>query len=245
MVNEETILMKDAEFGYHPNQQVVIRVPKISIPKGKLIALVGLNGSGKSTFLRTLCKFQPLLKGEIIIEQQSINTIPIAKLATKISITLTEKIHGFNLTCFDAVCSGMIRNASLFGEIGKVNLEKAEKLLEEFNLSSYKNKPLHELSDGIYQKTMIAKSILQETPVMLFDEPTAYLDFASKHELFKTLSALANHENKCIILSTHELDFVMRYCDAILIVANQSINCINVTEAKRDTEFNKLSAGYL
>lgn len=245
MVNQETILIKEAEFGYHPNQQVVIRVPQLSIPKGKLIALVGINGSGKSTFLRTLCKFQPLLKGEVLFAQESIITIPVAKLATKISITLTEKIHGFNLTCFDAVCSGMMRNASIFGEISKVNLEKAEKLLEEFDLSSYKNRPLNELSDGMYQKTMIAKSILQETPVMLFDEPTAYLDFASKHELFKTLSSLTTNNDKCIIVSTHELDFVMRHCDAILVIANQSIKYIPVSEAKNDPEFNKLTAGYL
>lgn len=245
MVNEETISIKNAEFGYQPNQQVVLSVTQLYIPKGKLIALVGVNGSGKSTFLRTLCKFQPLLKGDILINQESIKTIPIAKLSSMISITLTEKIHGFNLTCFDAVCSAMIRNASLFGEINKINLERAEKLLDEFNLVSYKNKPLNELSDGMYQKAMIAKSMLQETPVMLLDEPTAYLDFASKHELFKTLSVLTRNKEKCIIVSTHELDFVMRYCDAILIIDNQKLNYVEINEAKNNPEFCKLTAGYL
>lgn len=245
MVTNSTIIIKDAEFGYQPNEQVVIRVPELNIPSGKLIALVGINGSGKSTFLRTLCKFQPLLKGDIFIEHQSINKIPVSTLATKISITLTEKIHGFNLTCFDAVCAGMIRNANVFGEISKINFEKAEKILEEFNLLSYKNKALHELSDGMYQKAMIAKSILQETPVMLFDEPTAYLDFASKHELFKTLSAQSKSKDKCIIVSTHELDFVVRYCDSVLIIANENLSYIQVNEVKNNSDFNKLSAGFL
>ena len=87
-------------------------------------------------------------------------------------------------------------------------------------LETHRHKALHELSDGLFQKTMIARALAQQTPLMLLDEPTAFLDYASRHELFILLKNLAEQQNKCILVSTHDLDLVLKYCDTIVVVHN-------------------------
>jgi iron complex transport system ATP-binding protein len=245
MVNSNIIQIIDASFGYTKNNKIIIKNCNLSIPTNNLIGLIGVNGSGKSTFLKTLCKFLPLMSGDILIKNTSINLHSIYDLSNLISITLTEKISGFNLTCYDAITSGLLKESNLFGNLNKEQKEKINSIIKNLNLIEVKDIFLNELSDGMYQKTMIAKSVVQNTPIMLLDEPTAFLDFSSKHELFKNLRNIATESNKCIIVSTHELDFVLKYCNLVIILANNTLNIIPINEVLNNKDFIQLTGGFL
>ena len=228
MVNSTIIQLKSASFGYSKYDKIIIRNCNLSIPSNNLIGLIGVNGSGKSTFLKTLCNFLPLISGNILIKNKSINDYSVRDLSSLVSITLTEKISGFNLTCYDAIASSILKESNLFGNLNNEQQEKINSTIMDLNLNEVKNLLLNELSDGMYQKTMIAKSLVQNTPIMLLDEPTAFLDYSSKHELFINLNKIAINSNKCIIISTHELDFVLKYCSLVIILANNTLNLVPV-----------------
>ncbi|MCA0430639.1 MAG: ABC transporter ATP-binding protein [Bacteroidetes bacterium] len=245
MVNSNIIQIIDANFGYTKHDKVIIKNCNLSIPTNNLIGLIGINGSGKSTFLKTLSGFLPLISGDILFKNKSIYNYSIQDLSNLISITLTEKISGFNLTCYDAIASGLLKESNLFGNLNEEQKEKINSIIKNLNLVEVKDLLLNELSDGMYQKTMIAKSVVQNTPIMLLDEPTAFLDFSSKHELFKNLSKIATESNKCIIVSTHELDFVLKYCSLVIILANNTLNSVPANQVLNHKDFIQLTGGFL
>jgi iron complex transport system ATP-binding protein len=234
-------------FGYQKNKKVteVLKNITLSFSAGDFVGIAGINGSGKSTLLRTLCGLQPLLAGEITIGNEKLDTISNAALAKKIAIVLTEKVAGFNLTLFDAVAAGQLPYTNFFNTLEPHHLSVINKAISDCGLNDHINKPLSELSDGLFQKTMIAKSIAQQTPIMLLDEPTAFLDFASKHELFKTLRDLAATQNKCILVSSHDLELILKYCNKIVLVKNFTADMIKTSEARGHKIFTELSGGYL
>lgn len=234
-------------FGYVKNNKPIEILSDINFSclAGDFIGVAGLNGSGKSTLLRSLCGLLPVLKGNVLINEKLTAQISHAELAKQISIVLTEKIGGFNLTAYDAVSSGQIPYTNLFNKLEKVHLDIIDKAILTAGIHEYKNKLLTELSDGLFQKTMIAKCIAQQTPIMLLDEPSAFLDYASKHELFKMLQKLTEEEQKCILVSSHDLDLILKYCTKVLLVKNGKIEMMNVTEARGHKIFTELTGGYL
>jgi iron complex transport system ATP-binding protein len=247
MNNNSCIKITNGAFGYRKNNQNIEILTDIQSEffSGDFIGLVGLNGSGKSTLMRSLCGLLPILKGEVYIDGRNITTIPNAELAKKVSIVLTEKISGFNLTSFDAVAAGQIPYTNLFNTLEERHLKIIHEAIEICGLKDHHHKLLTELSDGLFQKTMIAKSIAQQTPIMLLDEPSAFLDYASKHELFILLRDLAAKQNKCVIVSSHDLDLILKYCNKLMVVENSGLQVIATPEAKTNEAFNRLSAGYL
>jgi len=143
------------------------------------------------------------------------------------------------------VAAGQLPYTNLFNRLEKRNLEIIDEAIEICGLKDHKDKLLSELSDGLFQKTMIAKSIAQQTPIMLLDEPSAFLDYASKHQLFTLLKMLAEQKEKCIMVSSHDLDLILKYCNKILLVKDQTARLIAVNEAKAHPAFLELSGGYL
>lgn len=241
------IKINDADFGYKKQHHVTEVLKNISLEccPGDFIGIAGLNGSGKSTLLRTLSGLQPLLAGEIIIDGHSLSSTPHRVLAKLVSIVLTEKISGFNLTAFDAVATGQFPYTNLFNKLEDAHLRIITGAIDACGIAPYIHKSLSELSDGLFQKTMIAKSLAQQTPVMLLDEPSAFLDYASKHDLFKMLKQLAEEEKKCILVSSHDLDLALKYCNKILLVKNSAIEMTDPANARGHKIFTELSGGYL
>lgn len=216
--------IKDLVIGYSAKSNSVPVFSNISASfvNGQLVGVVGNNGVGKSTFLRTIAGIQPKLKGCVFVNDELIETIEKTDLAKLISIVLTEKVVGFNLTVNDLVSMGRVPYTNSFNDLQKTDTEKIAECIQMSGLSNYAHTLLAELSDGLFQKAMIAKGLAQQTPVILLDEPTAYLDFNSKHELFELLRELTINNNKCVIASSHDIELLLRYSSHLLVFGEEN-----------------------
>lgn len=212
------IELKDLHIGYRSKDKVnsVFKGLNATFHKGELIGLVGNNGVGKSTFIKTLFGTLDPLGGEIMMDGKAMSTFSVQDLAKHISIVLTDKVGGFNLTAFDVASSGRIPYLNAFGQIKDEDRLIVEGCLEQIGISDLKEKHIDELSDGQRQKVMIAKSLAQQTPVILLDEPTAFLDYSSKRQLFDILKDLCKNEQKSIVVSSHDLDILFKNVDKVL-----------------------------
>jgi iron complex transport system ATP-binding protein len=210
-----------------------------------LIGLVGNNGVGKSTFLRTLAGLQEKLSGEIFINSTSLDAIQKSDLAKLVSIVLTEKIEGFNLTVRDLVSMGRVPYTNYLHHLSEKDLDLINTSIKAVGLEFNSEKPLSELSDGLFQKAMIAKGLAQQTDLLLLDEPTAYLDFNSKHELFVLLKDLVETKNKCLIVSSHDIELLLKYSTHLLVFSNdRSYELMETNSAKANNLFNKITSNY-
>jgi iron complex transport system ATP-binding protein len=245
MVKAGQIQVNNASFGYPKGAEklIVIGSSSFECGAGDFIGIAGSNGSGKSTLLRSLCGLQPALDGKILIDEKDLSSYSAVELSKKISIVLTEKITGFNLTCFDAVAAGQMPYTGFLNKLEKQNLDVIHEAMKICGIENTGDKLLSELSDGMFQKTMIAKCLAQQTPVMMLDEPTAFLDYASKHELFIQLKNLS--ENKCIMVSSHDLDLIRKYCNKLLVVKNSTLQLYSSSDQSWHSVFSQLSGGYL
>jgi iron complex transport system ATP-binding protein len=240
------IRVKGASFGYAKKNPVeVLSGVNLTFNGGDFVGIVGLNGTGKSTFIKSLCGLLPLLDGDILFNGKSIRQLSLNEISRQAAIVLTEKIGGFNLTVFDAVAAGQMPYTNSFNRLEQPHIAAISEAIGSCGISSFVNKPLTELSDGMFQKTMIARAIAQQTPLMLLDEPTAFLDYASKHNLFSQLRALSDNENKCILLSSHDLDLVTKYCKAVAVVSGAGIKLMTVENARKDQGFLNIGGGFI
>ena len=247
MDQKQIIRIENATLGYkksgHPTE--VIKNVRIDFYPGDFVGIVGLNGIGKSTLLKSLCGLLPLLSGKLMIDGSLIEDLSLQELARKISVVLTEKIGGFNLTAFDVVASGQMPYTDAFNRLDDNNLEIIQAAINQCGIGLHSHKPLNELSDGLFQKTIIAKALAQQTPVMLLDEPSAFLDYASKHDLFLLLKGLAENDKKCILVSSHDLDLLLKYCNKLLVISGDAIEIITTSEAELNAGFKKIGGGFI
>jgi iron complex transport system ATP-binding protein len=186
---------------------------------GEVVAIIGRNGHGKSTFLRTLAGLQKALSGKVFLNGDDLLRLSPRERATRVSIVLTERIplHGINVrTMLEMANFPSLGNFQLFKHKQKEVLEqRIDTALKQLDIVNLSNKPLAELSDGEMQKAMIARSLVQNTTIVLMDEPTAFLDYVAKEELFKTLKELAKSQGLIIVFTSHDIDLVNRYADKI------------------------------
>lgn len=213
----KTIEIKDLSIGYpsKKNYKVVAEHITSSICSGELTCLLGANGIGKSTLLRTLTAFQAKLSGEIFILGKEIEHYPEKKLATLISVVLTEKLDIKNMTVRQLVGLGRSPYTGFWGTLDKEDEAVVDKAISLVKINDLAERMIHTLSDGERQKVMIAKALAQETPIILLDEPTAFLDFPSKVEIMQLLHQLSRKTDKTIFLSTHDLELALQIADKI------------------------------
>lgn len=244
---EHGIKIINAQLGYGSQHDpvVVLNGLYINIRPGQLTAIAGMNGTGKSTLLKSIAGLLPPLSGELYVNGIPVSDTKKRELAKEVAVVLTDKIGGFNLTCFDAVAAGQMPYTNAFHQIKEENLKIINEAIATCKLETHRHKALHELSDGLFQKTMIARALAQQTPVMLLDEPTAFLDYASRHELFILLKNLAEQQNKCILVSTHDLDLVLKYCDTIVVVHNGQAEFLQTDEALKNDAFRAIGGKHL
>lgn len=195
-----------------------------TLQSGRLTCLVGANGIGKSTLLRTLVAFQPPLAGQILYNQgdnhapTSLTSLSQTQLARVISVVLTTKTSVENLTVQQVVALGRSPYTNIWGTLRAHDHRKVQWAMHAVGITALQNRMVQTLSDGERQKMMIAKALAQDTPVMLLDEPTAFLDYKSKVEMMTLLSALAHETNKMVLLSTHDLEQAVHTADALWVV---------------------------
>ncbi|MGI6222371.1 MAG: ABC transporter ATP-binding protein [Prevotella sp.] len=177
---------------------------------GLVSCLLGRNGVGKSTLLRTLSGFQPAMGGSVLIDSRNLLSLTRLERARIISVVLTGRPQVDNLTAAEVVALGRSPYTGFFGRLHESDRKAVDEALRDMGIASLAQRNVATLSDGEMQKVMIAKALAQQTPVILLDEPTAFLDFPSKVEVMASLSRLAAEQQKIIILSTHDVELALR-----------------------------------
>jgi len=234
---KETLQIIDLKIGY---KKPLTETINLSAYKGSLICIVGRNGTGKSTLLNTISGLSAPLSGKIILDEQNINKIKPEKRARKISYVPSRQEFLSNLKVIDIVTMGRSPYTNVFDKKSTQDKKTIDGALEEFQLNDLANKKLYEVSDGERQRAMICRAFVQETPIILLDEPTAFLDYYAKHKLLKTLDSLAKTKNKCIIFSTHDLEITFNYVNNIWLFNNTKVENHSLNSLKESQLLNKV-----
>ena len=219
-MKKETIRIQNLSIGYHQKNSVRTVASHInaSIRSGELTCLLGANGVGKSTLLRTLSGFQPKLSGDVYIQDKEIKEYKDKELSTVISVVLTDKCDVYNMTAAELIALGRSPYTGFWGSLSEEDEEVVQRAISLVNIENLAQRMIHTLSDGERQKVMIAKALAQDTAVIYLDEPTAFLDFPSKVEMMQLLHRLSRETQKTIFLSTHDLELALQIADQLWIM---------------------------
>ena len=223
MALKDTVNIRGLSIGYKTKSDTKIVAQGIctTIYGGELTCLLGANGVGKSTLLRTLSAFQPKLAGEIEIRGKEIERYTDKELSTTIGVVLTEKCDVRNMMARELVEMGRSPYTGFWGVLNKEDRRIVEESIALVRIENLASRMIHTLSDGERQKVMIAKALAQQTPIIFLDEPTAFLDFPSKVEIMQLLHRLTRETDKTIFLSTHDLELALQIADKIWLMDRQ------------------------
>jgi iron complex transport system ATP-binding protein len=223
--------------GYPSKKEPIVIAENLNLnlQAGKLIALIGANGIGKSTLLRTLCGIQKPLSGNVLLNEKDIQKQEPLALAQNLSLVLTDKLPPSNLTVFELVALGRQPYTNWLGKLSDVDLEKINQAIELTQIDHLSAKKHHEISDGQLQKVLIARALAQDTPLIILDEPTTHLDLLHKVSVFKLLKKLGSTTNKCILFSTHDIDLAIQLSDEMIVMTER--------EVVKDTPCNLITKG--
>ena len=205
----------NATLGY--GRKILMKDISVSCGSGTLIAVLGKNGSGKSTLIRAIAGIAPPLSGKILIAGKDISGMSRSETARKVSFVGTERVNIPGLLCRDVVSMGRAPWTGWTGHLGEEDRKMVDKALLLTGMQGYSERDMDGLSDGECQKIMIARALAQDTPVMLLDEPTAFLDVPGKHQTMSILRRLATGEGKTILFSTHDVELAMSAADRVWI----------------------------
>lgn len=211
----------------------VVEDISLSLPCGRLVCLLGPNGAGKSTLLRTLCGFQPPIEGTVTISGSDITTMSAAEVARLVSVVLTDRPLTPSLTAAEMVGMGRAPYTGFWGRLSDEDRRLVSEAMQTVGIAPLATRRMGQLSDGELQKVMIAKALAQHTPVIVLDEPTAFLDYPSKVAVMKTLARLAHDEGKTILMSTHDLELAAQLGDELMEIENKHIRKITADEVSR------------
>lgn len=225
---QKTITIRSLTIGYASKQQTIVAQHiDADVFSGELTCLLGANGIGKSTLLRTLTAFQPKLAGEVFIHDKEIEAYSEKELATLISVVLTEKLEIKNMSVRELVALGRSPYTGFWGTLHAEDEEIIDHAISLVKIENLSHRMIHTLSDGERQKVMIAKALAQDTPIILLDEPTAFLDFPSKVAIMQLLHRLSRETDKTIFLSTHDLELALQIADKIWLMDNRE-HCMRI-----------------
>ena len=213
----EVLETKDLYIGY--KNKAILPPINVSLKEGSLISLIGPNGAGKSTLFKTLTDYIKPVSGSIKLMGKELSSYSNKEKAMLIGLVLTERPDDMFLKVYDVVASGRCPYTNFFGKIEKEDENIIHESLEIVGIKQLTNRYFNTLSDGEKQKVMIAKTLAQNTPIIFMDEPTAFIDYPSKIELFSLMKMLTKERNKTIIFSSHDLELLLRYTDDIWLIS--------------------------
>lgn len=235
-MEKEMILLKKLSIGYRQNtdSRKVLKDINLSIFSGELVCLLGPNGIGKSTLLRTLSGLLPKLSGSIMINGRALEEYSEKELSKQVGVVLTDHPQLRNMRVEELVALGRAPYTNFFGGLSSEDKVFVDEAISLVGIDKLRGRMIRELSDGERQKVMIARALAQQTPVIILDEPTAFLDFPSKVEVMKLLRNLAHDMHKTILLSTHDLDLAVRLADTLLQVADSGIQKVDCQQVEKE-----------
>lgn len=212
----------------------------LNLQQGKLIALIGANGIGKSTLLRTITGLQQPLSGSVLLDGNTIDSYSPLELAKKLSIVLTEKLPPSNLSVFELVALGRQPYTNWIGKLTEEDRVKINEAISLTQIAPLLEKKHYEISDGQLQKVLIARALSQDTPLIILDEPTTHLDLLHKVTLFRLLKQLTLQTNKCILFSTHDIDLAIQLSDEMIVMTTENTVQGKPEQLIADGTFDKL-----
>ena len=220
-MKEATIQINDLSIGYHSKSDTKLVASHITttIYSGELTCLLGANGVGKSTLLRTLSAFLPRLSGEIALLSRDIQDYSDKELSTIVGVVLTDKCDIRNMSVRELIGMGRSPYTGFWGRLGKEDKQIVEEAIAMVRIENLASRMVHTLSDGERQKVMIAKALAQETPVIFLDEPTAFLDPRARRNLINVLKALPHVK----LIATHDLAFAEEVCERSILLKEGGI----------------------
>jgi iron complex transport system ATP-binding protein len=216
-MNKTCLETHDLSIGYHSRSphKTVANGLNLTLKTGQLTCIIGPNGTGKSTLLRTLSGLQKPLSGTIMLADKSINQYTPEELAQQISIVLTDPSHPGDLRVNQVVELGRLPYTNWLGTLSIQDHILVDQALRQMDALSLSDRSFGELSDGERQKVMIARALAQETDLMILDEPTAFLDWPNRVDLLTNLKNIAQTSEKAILISSHDLELVLKIADEI------------------------------
>ena len=232
------IELHDFSIGY--GERTLLSEVEATIEKGKLTALIGRNGTGKSTLLRAIAGLNRRYLGRILLDGRSAADMRAAKMARILAFVTTERTRIANLKCEDVVAIGRAPYTNWIGRMQEADKEIVMRSLASVGMEAYADRTMDKMSDGECQRIMIARALAQDTPIILLDEPTSFLDMPNRYELCTLLARLAHDERKCILFSTHELDIALSLADAIALIDPPRLPCLPTEEMIRSGHVERL-----
>ena len=212
-------ILKTSSLSIGYDTKTVVSDINVTLNEGDIIALVGPNGAGKSTLFKTFSTHIKPIGGSIELFGKDLQSYTPKERAKYLGIVLTERPDDMFMKVYDVVAAGRYPYTGMFGKLSENDENEIKASLELVGVNHLINRVFNTLSDGEKQKVMIAKAIAQNTPIIMLDEPTAFLDYPSKIELFSLLKKLAKEKKKAILFSSHDLELLLRYTDNIWIIA--------------------------
>ncbi|WP_312089315.1 ABC transporter ATP-binding protein [Chryseobacterium sp.] len=212
--------INNANIGYHHE---LISDVNVGLNLGEVCLLIGNNGVGKTTLIKSILHQIPLLKGEIFIGSKNIKNLSVKEIAENVAVVFSKSVVPQNYTVEDLISLGKYIYYPFYFELKKEDREEVHHIIEELDLLPYKNTLLKNLSDGNLQKAFIGRAITQNSPVIILDEPTTHLDEKNKIIILQTLRKLAKKQNKLILFSSHDWRLAKEFADKILYVKNKCL----------------------
>ncbi len=214
--SQVTLEVTDLAIGYKSGS--LAKNINFALFSGELTAIVGINGIGKSTLLRTLGNVQPKLAGSIQIGKKKLENYRSIELAAKISLVLTEPIASKNMSVLELIALGRQPYTNWIGTLSKNDKSKIDEAIAMLQLQELQHRKCFELSDGQLQRVMVARALAQDTSIILLDEPTTHLDLYHKVHILKLLKSIAEQTKKTIIFTSHEIEMAIQLCDTMLLL---------------------------
>ena len=232
------IELRDFSIGY--GSRTLLREVNATVPKGTLTALIGRNGTGKSTLLRTIAGLNRNYSGGILLDGRPAADMNAPEMARKLAFVTTERTRIANLRCEDVVAVGRAPYTNWIGRMQPQDREIVMRSLAQVGMEAYAGRTMDKMSDGECQRVMIARALAQDTPIILLDEPTSFLDMPNRYELVALLRRLVHDEKKCIMFSTHELDIALSMCDSIALLDTPNLSCLTASEMQKSGYIDRL-----
>lgn len=233
----QLLTINNLDVGYN---NTLIEGINLNISSPKVISLMGKNGIGKSCFLRTLSGLAPAKKGEILINNESLNDKSVSELSKLISVLLTDRINLEYLTVEELVLLGRTPYSNWNNDYSKNDISICNEALELLHITDLKKSFFSNLSDGQKQKVLLAKAIAQTPKILLLDEPTTFLDIPSKIEFLHLLKKIAKEKELIIVMSTHETIHFKEIVDEVWIVDEKKLKTYTPEEVISSGVFKKL-----
>ena len=216
----DCIYIPEGSWGYGKKQNPLFRARNLHVQAGQIVALLGRNGTGKSTLLQSIAGLIPPKSGAVEVMNRDVHRIRPSAIPHILAMVFGHKPQTGELTARDVLALGRAHKSGYMGQLREPDRRAMEKVVDRLGLNPLLHQTYAHLSDGEKQKVLLGRALVQETPVLLLDEPTANLDLPATMELFVWLRELAGEERKAIVFSTHHPDLALQIADIFWLIHN-------------------------